>query len=61
MNDFRIVFNNYENNFPTAPIGRILAYDADATDMPSYNITYGNNVKLLILTSELAKLAFFLS
>ena len=38
-----------------------LAYDADATDMPSYNITYGNNAKLLILTSELAKLAFFLS
>ena len=26
----RIVFNNYENNFPTTPIGKIPAYDADA-------------------------------
>ena len=31
LNDFRIIFNNYENNFPTAPIGRIPAYDAGNT------------------------------
>ena len=59
MNDFRIVFNNYENNFPTAPIGRIPAYDADAIDMLSYNITYGNNAKLLILTFRTGETSLF--
>ena len=57
LNDFRIIFNNYENNFPTAPIGRIPAYDADAMDVLSYNITYGNNAKLLILNSKTGEIS----
>ena len=57
LNDFRIIFNNYENNFPTAPIGRIPAYDADAMDVLSYNITYGNNAQLLILNSRTGEIS----
>ena len=57
LNDFRIVFNNYENNFPTVPIGRIPAYDADAMDVLSYNITYGNNAKLLNLNSRTGEIS----
>ena len=49
LNDFSIVFNNYENNFPTVPIGRIPAYDADSDDVLRYNITYGNNAQLISL------------
>ena len=57
LNDFRIIFNNYENNFPTEPIGRIPAYDADAMDVLTYNITYGNNAKLLILNSKTGEIS----
>ena len=49
LNDFSIVFNNYENNFPIKPIGKVPAYDADVMDSLFYNITYGNNANLLIL------------
>ena len=49
LSDFSIVFNNYENNFPTRAIGKIPAYDADALDSLYYNITYGNNADLVIV------------
>ena len=57
LNDFRIIFNNYENNFPTEPIGRIPAYDADARDVLHYNITYGNNAKLLIVNAKTGEIS----
>ena len=49
LTDFAIVFNNYENNFPTKPIGAVPAYDADAMDSLFYNITYGNKADLLVV------------
>lgn len=35
LSDFRVVFNNYDNYFPTGPIGRVPASDADVTDRVS--------------------------
>ena len=55
--DFRIVFNNYENNFPTAPIGKIPAFDADAMDLLSYNITYGNNAGLVVVNPRTGEIS----
>ena len=57
LNDFSIVFNNYENNFPTTPIGRIPAYDADAMDILHFNLTYGNNDNVLILNHKTGEIS----
>ena len=34
--DFRVVFNNFLNYFPTGPIGRVPAFDADVSDQVSF-------------------------
>lgn len=43
LKDFQIIFNNFKDFFPTAPIGKIPAIDADVTDKLTYTILAGNN------------------
>ena len=57
LDDFRIVLNNYENNFSTTPIGQVPAYEADAMDTLYYNITDGNNAQLLILNTRTGEIS----
>lgn len=47
--DFSIVFNNYKNNFPTSPIGRVPASDADINDQLRYRVVSGNNAQLVVV------------
>lgn len=35
LSDFRVIFNNFKNHFPTGPIGRVPAIDSDVTDQVS--------------------------
>ncbi|XP_008557612.1 protocadherin-like wing polarity protein stan [Microplitis demolitor] len=49
LKDFQIIFNNYKDFFPTTPIGKIPAVDADVTDKLIYNILAGNNANLITL------------
>ncbi|KAK0088102.1 hypothetical protein PV325_013198 [Microctonus aethiopoides] len=49
LKDFQIIFNNFKDFFPTAPIGKIPAVDADVTDKLVYSILAGNNAKLVTL------------
>ncbi|XP_066601005.1 protocadherin-like wing polarity protein stan [Prorops nasuta] len=49
LKDFQIIFNNFKDFFPTAPIGRIPAVDADVTDKLVYKILSGNNANLIDL------------
>ena len=36
LKDFKIVFNNYKNYFPTGPITRVPVFDADVTDQVTF-------------------------
>lgn len=49
LKDFQIIFNNFKDFFPTAPIGKIPAIDADVTDKLTYTILAGNNANLIDL------------
>ena len=49
LRDFNIVFNNFKNHFPTAPIGRVPAHDPDEYDELRYTFTRGNSAGLLHL------------
>lgn len=49
LKDFQIIFNNFKDFFPTAPIGKIPAIDADVTDNLVYTILAGNNANLIDL------------
>ncbi|XP_043283002.1 protocadherin-like wing polarity protein stan isoform X2 [Venturia canescens] len=49
LKDFHIIFNNFKDFFPTTPIGRIPAFDADVTDKLVYNILAGNTANLINL------------
>ncbi|XP_018058154.1 PREDICTED: protocadherin-like wing polarity protein stan [Atta colombica] len=49
LKDFQIIFNNFKDFFPTIPIGRIPAMDADVTDNLVYSILAGNNANLIDL------------
>ncbi|CAG0915025.1 unnamed protein product [Notodromas monacha] len=49
--DFRVMFNNYDDYFPTGPIGRVPASDADVTDILRYEFVSGNKAGLLVLNS----------
>lgn len=49
LEDFSIIFNNYRNHFPTTPIGKIPAYDADISDKLTYKIISGNNALWLLV------------
>lgn len=49
LRDFQIVFNNFKDCFPTGPIGRVPAFDADVSDKLHYTILSGNNANLIAL------------
>lgn len=49
LEDFSIVLNNYKNNFPTGPIGRVPATDADVNDQLRYRVLSGNNAQLVVV------------
>lgn len=49
LDDFAIVFNNHKSYFPTAPIGRVPASDADVNDQLRYRVLAGNNAQLIIV------------
>lgn len=49
LKDFQIIFNNFKDFFPTTPIGKIPAVDADVTDKLIYTILAGNNANLIDL------------
>lgn len=49
LEDFAIVFNNYKNHFPTHPIGRVPAADADVNDQLRFRVLAGNNAQLVVV------------
>ncbi|KAK5644385.1 hypothetical protein RI129_005685 [Pyrocoelia pectoralis] len=49
LKDFYVLFNNFRDCFPTGPIGRIPAFDADVSDKLRYKILSGNNANLVAL------------
>ena len=52
LSDFVIVFNNYRNHFRGGDIGRVPAYDPDASDRLWYRFVRGNEAKLLHLDGD---------
>ncbi|ELT95736.1 hypothetical protein CAPTEDRAFT_182594 [Capitella teleta] len=56
LKDFVIIFNNYQDHFPTDPIGRIPAFDPDDTDELQYEIIGGNRAGLLHLDPHTGQL-----
>ncbi|XP_024946918.1 protocadherin-like wing polarity protein stan isoform X2 [Cephus cinctus] len=49
LKNFQIIFNNFKDFFPSGPIGKIPAVDADVTDKLVYSILAGNNANLIAL------------
>lgn len=49
LEDFTVVFNNYKNNFPNTPIGRVPATDADESDQLRYRVLAGNNAEYVLV------------
>ncbi|XP_017787025.1 PREDICTED: protocadherin-like wing polarity protein stan isoform X1 [Nicrophorus vespilloides] len=56
LKDFHILFNNFKDHFPSAPIGRIPAFDADVSDRLHYRILSGNNANLVALNETSGQL-----
>ncbi|XP_074026257.1 protocadherin-like wing polarity protein stan isoform X2 [Leptinotarsa decemlineata] len=56
LKDFQVVFNNFRDCFPTGPIGKIPAFDADVSDKLHYRILSGNNANLLALNDSSGQL-----
>lgn len=56
LKDFHVLFNNFRDCFPTGPIGRIPAYDADVTDKLHFRILSGNNANLVALNDSTGQL-----
>nr|XP_022918571.1 protocadherin-like wing polarity protein stan isoform X2 [Onthophagus taurus] len=56
LKDFHIIFNNFRDCFPTGPIGKIPATDADVTDKLHYRILSGNNANLVLLNETTGQL-----
>jgi len=52
LSDFVIIFNNYKNRFHGGDIGRVPAYDPDASDRLWYRFVRGNEAKLLHLDGD---------
>lgn len=52
LHDFLVMFNNYKDFFPTGPIGRVPAFDADVSDKLHYKILSGNNANLIALNES---------
>jgi len=49
---FFVILNNYENEFPKGPIGRVPAVDQDISDKLQYSILTGNKAKLVFLNES---------
>lgn len=56
LKDFHVLFNNFRDCFPTGPIGRIPAFDADVSDKLHYRILSGNNANLVALNETTGQL-----
>lgn len=58
LEDFSIIFNNFEENFITGPIGRIPAFDKDEIDRNKlrYKILGGNEAHFLDLDASTGEL-----
>jgi len=52
LSNFVIIFNNYKNHFHGGAIGRVPAYDPDASDRLWYRFVRGNEAKLLHLDGD---------
>ena len=54
LKDFTIIFNNFVDHFPTAPIGRIPAFDPDVSDQEKlrYSFILGNEAGFLHLNES---------
>ncbi|CAL4108899.1 unnamed protein product [Meganyctiphanes norvegica] len=52
LDDFRVIFNNFESHFPIGSIGKVPARDADVTDQLSYRIVSGNKAGLVDVSQE---------
>lgn len=56
LKDFNVIFNNFKDCFPTGPIGKIPAYDADISDKLRFRILSGNNAHLVALNETTGEL-----
>ncbi|KAJ4450280.1 hypothetical protein ANN_01700 [Periplaneta americana] len=52
LRDFQVTFNNFRDCFPSGPVGRIPAFDADVSDQLHYRILSGNNANLVHLNTS---------
>lgn len=52
LRDFQVIFNNFKDCFPTGPIGKVPAIDADVSDKLRYKILSGNNANLIALNQS---------
>ncbi|XP_064633793.1 cadherin EGF LAG seven-pass G-type receptor 2-like isoform X2 [Lineus longissimus] len=51
LQNFKIIFNNFINHFPTGYIGRVPAHDPDVSDKLSYRFLSGNEGNVLHLNT----------
>ncbi|KQK79663.1 hypothetical protein AAES_101593 [Amazona aestiva] len=60
LKNFQILFNNYvsnkSNTFPSGVIGKVPAYDPDASDRLFYTFERGNELHLLIVNQSSGEL-----
>ena len=56
LKDFLVMFNNFRDCFPTGPVGKIPAFDADVSDKLHYRILSGNNANLVALNETSGQL-----
>lgn len=56
LQDFEVIFNNFKDYFPTGPIGKVPAFDADVSDKLHYKILSGNNANLVALNETTGQL-----
>ncbi|PSN41253.1 Protocadherin-like wing polarity protein stan [Blattella germanica] len=54
--DAHVTFNNFRDCFPSGPVGKIPAFDADVSDQLYYRILSGNNANLVHLNSSSGEL-----
>jgi len=52
LSNFVVVFNNYRNHFHGGDVGRVPAYDPDASDRLRYRFVRGNEARLLHLDAD---------
>ncbi|XP_066904779.1 protocadherin-like wing polarity protein stan isoform X2 [Halyomorpha halys] len=57
LSDFQVIFNNFRECFPSGPIGKIPAFDADVSDKLRYRLLSGNNAALVTLNETSGELS----